>query len=881
MGLLANRKICGSPLFFDYGRLEDMKILITGGAGFIGGNFVHYWVKNHPGDEVVVLDKLTYAGNLATLEPIKNSITFIHGDIADPVTVDRAMEGCDVVVHFAAETHVDRSIDDPFVFSRTNVLGTHVLLEAARRHNVSRFHHISTDEVFGHIPLAEKWKFNEETKYRPSSAYSASKAGSDHLVNAYFTTYKLPITITNCANNFGPYLHPEKFIARSIIRLLDGKNIPIYTPGNQIRDWLYVGDHCRAIEMVLLRGRIGETYCVGGMTEEISNLEVAKMIAAGMGLPDSRIEMVTDRAGHDAKYAIDWTKINRELGWQPEFDFQTWLLKTIDWYKDNEAWWRPSVEATEQFYQQRGEKVLSPPTEGVTELVGSQTLAYNDTITAPVMAQKTAPIMRENDYIIETALPGVMIIERPTFADDRGFFRETFRKKHLEEHLGRQLEFLQANHSRSSKGTLRGIHIAPWDKLITVTGGEVQAVIVDTRPDSPTFGRSVSLHLTDKAPRSLFVPAGCGNSFLVLSEQADYTYLTTEYWAPGKEFNIAYNDPDLNIAWANSEPTLSEKDQTNPSLREVFPEKFSGSLAASASNILILGGKGNLGNQLAKLLPGALVWDRDDLDVTDPIAVTTKFNDLGQAKKIDTVINCTAFNDLDAAEENPGLAVTLNVTAPRMLAEAAKQHNLTFVHYSTGYVFSGEDGVNEHPETAMPNPNSVYAASKLAGEQAVQSVGGRYYILRTNVLFGPMGPGEAAKKSVVDVMYNIGKEKKKLRGIINEFSNFTYTPDLARATVELLQAKPPYGLYHMTNEGFGSWYDLSKAIFTLSGWQVLDSEPIGGLDALPERTIVIEKITGDQYPRAAKRPTSAVLQNTKLPTLRSWQEALKEYLTSI
>ncbi len=335
-----------------------MKLLITGGAGFIGGNFVHYWLKHHPEDELVVLDKLTYAGNLSTLESIKDQITFVEGDIADEQIVTQAMSGVDCVVHFAAESHVDRSIHDPYIFTRSNALGTHVLLEAARQLGIKRFHHISTDEVFGDIPLDESWKFNETSPYKPSSAYSASKAAADHMVRAYYHTFGLPVTISNCSNNFGPYHYPEKFIPRSIIRLMKGENIRLYTPGNQIRDWLYVEDHCRAIEAILQKGNIGETYCVGGMAKGISNHEVAKQLLAIMNLPEDRIELVTDRPGHDVKYDIDWTKINKQLGWQPEHSFNEWLEATVEWYKNNEDWWKPLAEESEAFYKIKGEEIL-------------------------------------------------------------------------------------------------------------------------------------------------------------------------------------------------------------------------------------------------------------------------------------------------------------------------------------------------------------------------------------------------------------------------------------------------------------------------------------------------------------------------------------------
>lgn len=338
---------------------KTMKILITGGAGFIGSNFVHYWAEQHPEDSIIVFDALTYAANKESLASLQNKITFVEGDITNRAAVDAVMSGVDCVVHFAAESHNDRAIADPFIFTKTNVIGTHTLLESARQNKVSRFHHISTDEVFGDIPLNEKYKFSETTRYNPRSPYSASKAGSDHVVNAYFETYKLPITISNCTNNFGPYQHPEKLIPRSIIRLLHGQNIPIYGEGNQVRDWLYVKDHCRAIELIIQKGKIGETYCVGGMTEEVTNLQIAQKLIKALSLSEDKIEFVTDRAGHDVKYAIDWSKINKELGWQPEHDFDTWLTTTVEWYKNNEQWWKDTANEAESFYKAQGEQVLT------------------------------------------------------------------------------------------------------------------------------------------------------------------------------------------------------------------------------------------------------------------------------------------------------------------------------------------------------------------------------------------------------------------------------------------------------------------------------------------------------------------------------------------
>ena len=318
------------------------KILVTGGAGFIGSNFILYWMKNYPNDKIINLDSLTYAGNLQNLRDIdKNpNYEFIHGNICDLGVAEKAMQDVDVVVHFAAESHVDRSIKKPSDFVMTNVIGTQVLLDAALKHKVKKFHHVSTDEVFGSLNLESKDKFNERTNYNPRSPYAASKAGSDHLVRAYFVTYGLPVTITNCSNNFGPYQFPEKMISLAITNLIESKKVPVYGDGLYVRDWLYVGDHCRAIDMVLDKGKTGETYCVGGVTEDINNLEVVKKILKIMGKSESFIEYVKDRPGHDRRYAVDWSKIKNELGWQPLHSFDEWLEKTVDWYRNNESWWK-------------------------------------------------------------------------------------------------------------------------------------------------------------------------------------------------------------------------------------------------------------------------------------------------------------------------------------------------------------------------------------------------------------------------------------------------------------------------------------------------------------------------------------------------------------
>lgn len=319
-----------------------MKLLVTGGAGFIGSNFIRYYLQNHLDDFVVNLDKLTYAGHLSSTEDFaKNpNYEFIQGDICDEKIVEQALKGVSAVVHFAAESHVDRSVIDPLTFIKTNVLGTGNLLNAALKQGVKRFHHVSTDEVFGQLSPDDP-PFNEKTLYQPRTPYAASKASSDHLVRSYFETYGLPVTITNCSNNYGPYQDTEKLIPRFITNLLTGKKVPLMGNGENVRDWLFVEDHCRAIELIIEKGVIGETYCVGG--EEKSNLEVTMKILQALGKDESWIEHVEHRLGHDFRYAIDPSKIEK-LGWKPQHDFNSWIEQTVKWYQRNEQWWKPLLE---------------------------------------------------------------------------------------------------------------------------------------------------------------------------------------------------------------------------------------------------------------------------------------------------------------------------------------------------------------------------------------------------------------------------------------------------------------------------------------------------------------------------------------------------------
>ncbi len=332
-----------------------MKILITGGAGFIGSNFVYYMLREHPDYKLVCLDKLTYAGNPENLTFAKKHLnfSFVKGDIADRQFVYNLFEAekFDMVVNFAAESHVDRSIENPEIFLKTNVLGTQVLLDASLKYHVKRYHQVSTDEVYGDLPLDRPdLFFTEQTPICTSSPYSASKASADLLVLAYHRTYGTPITISRCSNNYGPYHFPEKLIPLMITNALTGKNLPVYGKGENVRDWLYVDDHCKAIDLILQKGTVGEVYNIGGHNER-RNIDVVKTILNILNMPEDKISFVTDRKGHDLRYAIDPTKITNELGWKPETEFSDGIQKTVTWYLENQEWWKNILDGSYQALQ--------------------------------------------------------------------------------------------------------------------------------------------------------------------------------------------------------------------------------------------------------------------------------------------------------------------------------------------------------------------------------------------------------------------------------------------------------------------------------------------------------------------------------------------------
>ena len=330
------------------------RLLVTGGAGFIGANFVHLTLHDHPDYEISVVDSLSYAGNLSNLDSVKDKITFVKGDITDSKLVDGLVKDCDIVVHFAAESHNDNSLNDPRPFLESNIIGTYTILEAVRKHS-KRLHHISTDEVYGDLEIDDETRFSESTPYNPSSPYSSTKAGSDLLVRAWARSFGVQATISNCSNNYGPYQHIEKFIPRQITNVLSGIKPKLYGKGEQVRDWIHVDDHNSAVHTILQRGKIGETYLIGADGEK-TNLEVMQLILTELGKPTDWFEHVKDRAGHDMRYAIDSSKLRRELDWKPKYtNFSAGIKNTIDWYKHNEAWWQPLKDEVEAKYKQVGQ----------------------------------------------------------------------------------------------------------------------------------------------------------------------------------------------------------------------------------------------------------------------------------------------------------------------------------------------------------------------------------------------------------------------------------------------------------------------------------------------------------------------------------------------
>ena len=540
-----------------------MRILVTGGAGFIGSALARLIIEKTP-HEVLVYDNLTYAGNLASLASIAEDprFHFVMGDICDSAAAARALNEFRPhwVMNLAAESHVDRSIDAPLEFIRTNVLGVGVMLQASLAYwrilseaekRVFRFHHISTDEVFG--SLGREGAFCEETPYAPNSPYAASKAGSDHLVRAWHHTYGLPTLLTNCSNNYGPYHFPEKLIPLMIINALEGLPLPVYGRGQNVRDWLFVDDHAEALLAVVAEGRIGESYNIGGLSER-RNIDVVEAICDlvdelasthGACRRREQISYVTDRPGHDLRYAIDPSKVMNEIGWRPRQTFESGLRETVKWYLAHQPWWREN------------------PCERLSRRAAGR-------------LSLTSQVGSGNQVQVENIeLEGVKLITPKRVGDSRGFFSEVYNRRVFAE-AGIDFDFVQDNQSLSREvGTLRGLHFqAPpiaQVKLVRILRGRVFDVAVDIRRGSATYGRWVGVELSAENFRQLLIPMGFLHGFITLEPDTEMLYKVSAPYSNQHDFGVAWNDPDIAIAWPEeaAQPLLSAKDGKQPFLRDL------------------------------------------------------------------------------------------------------------------------------------------------------------------------------------------------------------------------------------------------------------------------------------------------------------------------
>ena len=662
------------------------RLLVTGGAGFIGSNFVHHLVE-HTDLQITVLDKLTYAASKESLAGLpEDRVQLVVGDIADEDIVDPLVAAHDAVVHYAAESHNDNSLNDPSPFIRTNILGTYTILEAVRKHD-KRLHHVSTDEVYGDLELDDPKRFTEDTPYNPSSPYSASKAGSDHLVRAWVRSFGVRATVSNCSNNYGPWQHIEKFIPRQITNVIDGIRPKLYGSGENVRDWIHADDHSSAVLTILEKGRIGETYLIGADGEK-NNLEVVRLILTMMGQPADAFDHVNDRAGHDLRYAIESGKLRQELGWQP----------TVPGLRVRP---RPTPSSGTSSTRTGGAPTRTRPRRSTRR-----------------RASDASPRLET------TPIPGLVVVRLDRRDDDRGFFKENWQREKMLAIGLPDFGPVQNNVSfNGDRGVTRGIHTEPWDKFISLATGRIFGAWVDMR-QGETFGATFTLEMDTSV--AVFVPRGVGNSYQVLEDATAYTYLVNDHWRPGVTYPaLALGDPTVAIDWPIplGEAIISEKDQNSPALDP--------STAMAPKKTLIVGALGQLGRALFAAHPDA---DRVDLfagegvtalDLTDSAAVAA-----WPWHEYAVVLNAAAYTAVDAAETTEGrvAAWAANATGPATLARLAREHGFTLVHYSSDYVFDGTAPLDPgHAEDEPLSPLGVYAQSKAAGDLAV-GLAPRHYL---------------------------------------------------------------------------------------------------------------------------------------------------------
>lgn len=732
-------------------------ILITGGCGFIGSNFLNKYVAMYPNINFINVDSMTYAASHDNLKiEGQSNYKFYETDIRDKASLDKVFKdnNIDSVIHFAAESHVDMSISNPTLFIETNVNGTANLLELSKKYKIKRFHHVSTDEVYGE--LGNTGYFTESTPMAPNSPYSASKASSDMLVRAYNKTFNLNCVITRCSNNYGPNQDKSKLIPKFITNLLSDQKVGLYAKGDNVRDWLYVEDHCDAIWTVFNKAKNGEVFNIGG-NNELSNLEITQTLLALTNKDESYIEFIQDRPGHDFRYAIDATKIKNELGWEPRFTFEK------------------GIKATMEYFQENNTSKLNQP---------------------------------DINSFQEPTIEGLKIIQPKVFKDERGQFSETFNTLNYLKY-GIYNNFIQDNESTSSFGVIRGLHFQKDEhaqaKLVRVIKGKVLDVVVDLRQDSKTYGHTYSIELSESNRRQMYIPRGFAHGFSVLSECAIFSYKVDNHYHKESESGINPLDPHLKIDWQVPLDTcvISLKDKELPLFEQL-------KMNTKSNKILILGSNGQLGQ--------CLQAKSNDFDQFEYVFATRKDVDIQSNQSLDDyisrispdyIINCVAYTAVDKAEEDIEECIRINTLFPKSLASVCKKYKIGLLHYSTDYVYDPE-GIEVITETSPTTPQSTYGKTKLEGEKNVLSTHDRSIVIRTSWVYSDKS------KNFYNTISKLVKSKSEVKVINDQFGAPTNAYDLAEVSLKLISrfdhCLNKHRVYNYSNSGETTWFGFADAI---------------------------------------------------------------------